>query len=61
LLKTAIVVSSVIIYYNYTTEITGLHLLLVAVLSLSYYLLLTYFVERTLNYGIYSLIKKTFA
>jgi O-antigen/teichoic acid export membrane protein len=61
LLKTAIVVSSVIVYYNYTDIINGFHLLLVAVLSLSYYLLLTYFVERTLNYGIYSLIKKTIA
>jgi len=61
LLKTAIVVSSVIVYQNYTIAINGLHLLLVAVLSLSYYLLLTYFAERTLNYGIYSLIKKTFA
>jgi O-antigen/teichoic acid export membrane protein len=61
LLKTAIVVSSVIVYYSYTTIINGFHLLLISVLSLSYYLLLTYFAERTLNYGIYNLIKKTFA
>ena len=61
LLKTAIVVSSVVLYYNYTMVINGLHLLLLSVLSLSYYLLLTYFAERTLNYGIYNLIKKTLA
>lgn len=61
LLKTSIVVLSVTVYQNYTIAINGLHLLLVAVLSLSYYLLLTYFAERTLNYGIYSLIKQMLA
>lgn len=61
LLKTSIVVVSVVIYQNYAISINGLHLLLIAVLSLSYYLLLTYFTERTLNYGIYSLIKQMFA
>jgi len=59
--KTAIVLLSVIIYYDYTIVISGIHLLLVSVLFLSYYLLLTYFAERTFDYRIYSLIKKTFA
>jgi hypothetical protein len=61
LFTTSIVVLSVIVYQNYTLTINGLHLLLIAVLSLSYYLLLSYVTERTLNYGIYSLIKQMFA
>ena len=61
LLMTSIIVLSVAIYQTYNIEINALHLILIAVLSLLYYLLLTYLAERTLNYGIYGLIKQILA
>lgn len=60
-LTTIIIVALITVYLTYSSAISALDLLILIVASLSSYLILIYFADRTFNYGIHNLIKELFS